>query len=112
LIDAKLVSDPDPSAAIVAYAASLAWTGHAGSTLDATGYLHVAADALHLIASAARIGGLVSLILFLAVARRRQAVLLAHDAAKRFSTLGIVSVATLLLTGIANAAILVARSAG
>lgn len=98
--------------AALGLAASLAWTGHAGSTLDATGYLHVAADALHLIASAAWIGGLVSLILFLAVARRRQAVVLAHDAAKRFSTLGIVSVATLLLTGIANAAILVGSFRG
>jgi putative copper resistance protein D len=98
--------------AALGLAASLAWTGHAGSTLGATGYLHVAADALHVIASAAWIGGLVSLILFLAVVRRRQAVSLAHDAAKRFSTLGFVSVATLLLTGILNAAILVGSLRG
>jgi putative copper resistance protein D len=46
----------------------------------------------------------------LAVARRHQAVAwasLARDAAERFSTLGIISVAILLVTGIVNAWILV-----
>jgi putative copper resistance protein D len=98
--------------AALGLAASLAWTGHAGSTLGATGYLHVAADALHLIASAAWIGGLVSLTLFLALTRRSQPASLAHDVAKRFSTLGMASVATLLLTGIVNAAILVGSLRG
>jgi putative copper resistance protein D len=92
------------------FIAAIAWTGHAGSTLGEMGNLHLAADALHLFAAAAWIGGLVSLALLLSAARRHQAFAwasLARDAAQRFSTLGIVSVATLLLTGIASAWILV-----
>ncbi|WP_439925281.1 copper homeostasis membrane protein CopD [Nitrobacter sp. JJSN] len=90
--------------------AAIAWTGHAGSTSGETGYLHLMADALHLIAAAAWLGGLVSLALLLAAAWRYHAlawVSLARDAAQRFSTLGIVSVATLLVSGIINSWILV-----
>jgi putative copper resistance protein D len=92
------------------FIAAIAWTGHAGSTLGEMGNLHLAADALHLFAAAAWIGSLVSLALLLSAARRHQAFAwasLARDAAQRFSTLGIVSVATLLLTGIVSAWILV-----
>jgi putative copper resistance protein D len=94
-------------AAALAFAASLAWSGHAGSTIGETGYLHLAADALHLMAAAAWIGGLASLILFLGAAYRSKAASLARDVVERFSTMGMVSVAALLLTGFINAAILV-----
>lgn len=94
-------------AAAVAFAASLAWSGHAGSTAGEAGYLHLAADALHLTATAAWIGGLASLILLLAAACRNKTISLARDAVSRFSIMGMVSVATLLLTGFINAAILV-----
>ncbi|WFU37797.1 copper homeostasis membrane protein CopD [Bradyrhizobium sp. CB82] len=94
-------------AAALAFAASLAWSGHAGSTAGEAGYLHLAADTLHLAASAAWIGGLASLILFMAAARRNKVISLAHDVVRRFSIMGMVSVATLLLTGFINAAILV-----
>jgi putative copper resistance protein D len=90
--------------------AAIAWTGHAGATLGETGNLHLTADVLHLIAAAAWLGGLVSLALLLAAARRHQAVAwasLARDVAQRFSTLGIISVGALLVTGIVNAWILV-----
>jgi putative copper resistance protein D len=90
--------------------ATVAWTGHAGSTLGKLGNLHLTADALHLVAAAGWIGGLVSLALLLAAARRNQGfgwASLAADVAQRFSTLGIVSVGTLLVTGIVNAWILV-----
>src|SRR6266702_1160779 len=90
-----------------ALAASLAWTGHAGATVGATGYLHLVADALHLIAAAAWLGGLVPLILLLSAAHRNEAMLLATDAVRRFSTLGIISVAALMLSGLINAIILV-----
>ena len=93
--------------AALAFAASLAWTGHAGSTLGTLGYLHVAADALHLMAAAAWIGGLVSLFLFLAATRSSKSMSLASDAVGRFSTLGMIGVAALMLTGLINAAILV-----
>jgi putative copper resistance protein D len=90
--------------------AAIAWTGHAGSTVGELGDLHLAADALHLIAAAAWIGGLVPLALLLAAVQRHRGIegaSLALVAARRFSTLGIVSVATLLVTGIVNASILV-----
>jgi putative copper resistance protein D len=92
------------------FVASIAWTGHGGSTPGETGEVHLAADALHLCAAASWIGGLVSLVLLLSAARRHQAMAwasLAREAAQRFSTLGVVTVAILLLTGIVNAWILV-----
>jgi len=92
------------------FTAAIAWTGHAGSTLGELGNLHLTADALHLIAAASWIGGLVPLALLLAAARRHQDFAwasLARDAVQRFSTLGLVSVGTLLLTGVINAWILV-----
>jgi putative copper resistance protein D len=92
------------------FIAAIAWTGHAGSTLGELGNLHLAADALHLIAAAAWIGGLVPLTLLFAAGRRNQGFAwasLARDAAQRFSTLGMVSVGTILATGIVNAWILV-----
>src|SRR5438105_9420541 len=55
------------------FLAAIAWTGHAGSTLGAMGNLHLTADALHLIAAATWIGGLVPLALLLAVVRRHRA---------------------------------------
>lgn len=90
--------------------AAIAWTGHAGATPGAMGDLHLSADALHLVATAAWIGGLVSLALLLAAARSHRDLAwtsLARDVARRFSTLGIVSVAALLATGFVNAWILV-----
>jgi putative copper resistance protein D len=97
-------------AAALGLTAAIAGTGHAGSTLGEMGNLHLAADALHLLAAAAWIGGLVSLVILLTAVRRHQAGAspsLARDAAKKFSTLGIIAVATLLLTGTVNAWILV-----
>jgi putative copper resistance protein D len=90
--------------------ASIAWTGHAGSTMGELGVFHLLSDTLHLVAAATWIGGLASLALFLAAVPRQHAdgwAALVQDAAQRFSTLGIVSVATLLVTGIVNTAILV-----
>src|SRR5436190_15817184 len=40
---------------------TIASTGHAAATLGATGTLHLTADALHVLASAVWIGGLLSL---------------------------------------------------
>ena len=90
--------------------ASLAWTGHAGATAGQAGDLHVAADALHLCAAAAWIGGLLSLLLFFAAARRTRSpdwMSLVRKATERFSIMGMVSVAVLLATGLVNAWILV-----
>jgi putative copper resistance protein D len=97
-------------AAALGLTAAIAWTGHAGSTTGGMGILHVTADMLHLVAAAAWLGGLVSLVLLLAAARRRQAdgwASVARQATTRFSALGIAAVATLMSSGVVNAWILV-----
>jgi putative copper resistance protein D len=95
-------------ASALGLAATIAWTGHAGSTPDETGILHVTADMLHLTAAGAWSGGLASLTWLLAGTRRDPAhASLAREVTRRFSTLGIASVGTLFSTGIVNAWILV-----
>ncbi|WP_407147869.1 copper homeostasis membrane protein CopD [Bradyrhizobium sp. ORS 86] len=88
-------------------AGSLAWTGHAGASVGAAGYLHLTADALHTVAAAAWIGGLVSLITLLATSRIREDVSVVRHAIERFSTMGMICVAIILFTGIVNGVILV-----
>jgi putative copper resistance protein D len=90
--------------------AAIAWTGHAASTLDELGFLHLTADALHLCAAAAWVGGLVSLALLLRVVRCHRAsvgVALELDVLRRFSALGMASVAALVISGAVNSWILV-----
>lgn len=92
-------------AAALGLTAAIAWTGHAASTLGEKGSLHLAADALHLVAAASWVGGLVPLVLMLAAFRRDDVAAsasLAESAARRFSTLGVVSVGTLVATGFVN----------
>ena len=87
----------------VAFVGSLAWAGHAIGGQGVEGALHPAADALHLIAAAAWVGTLVPLALLLGLATGDAAALATMRAATlRFSTLGLVSVATLLASGIVN----------
>jgi putative copper resistance protein D len=96
--------------AAVGLMASIAWTGHAASTPGATGNLHLFADALHVLAAAAWIGGLVPLVLLLAAIGKippLPGAALARDAARRFSTLGMLGVAILVLSGVVNAWILI-----
>lgn len=93
--------------AAVCLVASIAWTGHAGSTPYRLGYLHLGADALHLAAAAAWTGGLVSLLLLLNALPHSGAEERQLDAIRRFSALGMLGVATLIVTGIVNAWILV-----
>jgi putative copper resistance protein D len=89
---------------------AIAWTGHAGSTLGELGNLHLTADVLHLGAASAWIGGLFGLSILFATGRRRSAFEwepLQLDAVLRFSTIGMISVAALIISGIVNAWILV-----
>jgi len=82
-----------------------AWTGHAGATPGVAGEFPLAADALHLLAAGAWLGGLAPLAMLLAAAWRgkepRWAIVTAI-AVRRFSLLGVISVSTLLASGIAN----------
>ena len=100
------ISIPFTSAVVVtaaAFTGTLAWAGHAAGGLGAEAILHPAADVLHLVAAAAWLGALPPLLVLFAAARDDKASLtIARSATLRFSTLGMISVATLLLTGIIN----------
>ena len=86
-----------------AFVGSLAWAGHAIGGQGVEGIVHPAADVLHLIAAAAWVGALIPLALLLGMAQRdTDGLAVARTTTLRFSTLGIVSVATILLTGIVN----------
>ncbi len=78
----------------------LALIGHAGATPGAAGRLHLASDAVHLIAAGVWLGGLPALALLLSTPHPPRG--LAARAAARFSTLGVASVAALLASGIVN----------
>lgn len=82
-----------------------AWTGHAGATPGVAGEFPLAADALHLLAAGAWLGGLPPLAMLLAAAwqgKEPRWATVTAIAVQRFSLLGIVSVSTLLASGIVN----------
>jgi copper resistance protein D len=86
-----------------AFVGALAWAGHAIGGQGVEGVLHPAADVLHLIAAAAWLGTLVPLALLLGLAENDAAALAtARAATLRFSTLGVITVGTLLCTGLVN----------
>ena len=86
-----------------AFGGALAWSGHAAGGLGSETVIHPAADVLHLIAAAAWVGALLPLIVLFAAAGADDASLaIARTATTRFSILGIISVGTLLATGIVN----------
>jgi putative copper export protein/mono/diheme cytochrome c family protein len=89
-----------PAAAV---AAALVHSGHAAATEGWLGTLHRAADGLHLIAASAWLGGLMPLALLLAAASRKEiSPAAAREATARFSILGVLSVGTLIVTGVVN----------
>jgi putative copper resistance protein D len=85
-------------------AGALAFAGHAASGEGVDGVVQEAANFLHLVAAAAWVGALLPLAVLLGGAQGRgaPAVAIARAATLRFSTLGIVSVAMVLATGIVN----------
>jgi putative copper resistance protein D len=90
--------------ASAAFAGTLAWAGHGGATPGSAGFIHGAADTLHLVAAAAWLGGLVPLAVLLRWSLQadhiQQAPLL--DVLRHFSNLGIAAVAVLLVSGAIN----------
>lgn len=88
-----------------AFVLSLAWAGHGAAADDLPfDFLHLPADLLHLLATGAWLGALVPLGVLLAQAQRGSAedLAVAHRATSRFSTLGVVCVGILIVTGTVN----------
>jgi copper resistance protein D len=88
-----------------AFGASLAFAGHAAAGDGGEGAAHLTADVLHLVAAAAWVGALVPLAIVLGAAKdegNSSALAIARSATRRFSTLGVASVGTVLATGIVN----------
>jgi copper resistance protein D len=82
---------------------SLSFAGHAIGAEGAESIVHPLADVLHLVAAAAWVGALVPLALLLAITGKDPSALaVARAATLRFSTLSVVSVATLFVSGIIN----------
>lgn len=93
-----------------ALVATLAWAGRGAAGSGFSVAIHLISDLLHLIAAAAWIGALLPLALLIGAAGRadgEQSVATAREAVLRFSTFGILSVGTLLVTGIVNSWMLV-----
>jgi copper resistance protein D len=90
-----------------AYLALPALAGHAAGGQGIERYIRIVADMLHLLAAGAWVGALPALAIVLIAARREAAIDSAARAARRFSTLGTISVATLVVTGTINSLYLV-----
>jgi putative copper resistance protein D len=86
------------------FAGALAWSGHGAATPGGAGDVHLMADMLHVIATAIWLGGLIPLVMLMRQLIRSPdengSVLL--DALRRFSNLGLIAVATLVVTGVLN----------
>src|SRR6266567_1088391 len=86
------------------YLGSLAWAGHAAAGAGSQRLLQLPSDVVHLFAAGGWLGALPGLVFFL---RRSPSLNAAAQAAGRFSTLGVVCVGALLLSGLVNAWFLV-----
>ena len=92
-----------------AYLGALAFAGHGAEGLGFDQNIHLASDILHLNAAGLWLGALVPLALLLVHLRRSRGenwVVAAAAAGGRFSTLGILAVGILLVSGTINAAFL------
>ena len=88
----------------------LAFAGHAASSPGLTGFVHLAADILHLIAVSAWLGGLLPYVIVLGGRNDwapKPSIESARKITRRFSDVGIVAVMTIAATGVINAANLV-----
>jgi putative copper export protein/mono/diheme cytochrome c family protein/peroxiredoxin len=83
-----------------AYLASLAWAGHAASGQGSEGLLQLSSDIVHLLAAGGWLGALPGLVFLLG---HDETLRSAAQAIRRFSTLGVVGVSALVLSGLANA---------
>ena len=90
--------------------ATLAWTGHGSVDEGPIGWIHLGADILHLIASAAWVGALLGLVLLVMRPLSRvdsEQLDLTHRALHGFGAIGTIVVATLVVTGLVNSWLMV-----
>ena len=89
--------------------ATLAWSGHAAATEGALGLVHLASDVVHLLAASAWIGALAmfGLLLFPGREPTDELVRASRRALAGFATVGSILVGSIVLTGLANVALLV-----
>jgi putative copper export protein/mono/diheme cytochrome c family protein len=90
--------------------ATIAGAGHAAAGTGWAGTLQLVADAAHLLAAGAWIGGLLPFAWLFAALRRAGgplAAVAAYDGATRFSRIGLLAVTTLVVTGSINSIFLV-----
>lgn len=82
---------------------TLAWNGHGAMDEGNPGMIHLAADILHLLSSAAWLGALAGLLLLLwGSLRNDERLPLTYRALADFSSVGTILVAVIVLTGLAN----------
>jgi putative copper resistance protein D len=79
-------------------AMTLVWSGHAAASEGMAGWLHLAGDAVHILAAALWIGGMACLLLTLRPARAH----LAESMLRAFAWIGTIVVALLIVTGLLN----------
>ena len=90
--------------------ATLAWTGHGAMDEGATGWVHLVADILHLLAAGTWIGALLGLTLLVTRAPSRidaTHLRLTHRALRGFGRVGTIVVGTIVVTGLVNGWLLV-----
>ena len=110
LFEARLQADAPVRGALsvglaMSLVGTLAFAGHAAAGSEIEGTVHLIIDILHLVAAAAWLGALLPLALLLSAACSKSddaGMSIACTATLRFSTLGMVSVGTLVATGIVN----------
>jgi putative copper resistance protein D len=93
---------------------SLAWTGHGNSDSGLSGWVHVGSDSLHLLTAGLWVGALIPLCVLAADALRRGTAASDYELASglvRFSSIGILVVAILLLSGVINSWFLIGPAA-
>ncbi|MEO7689169.1 MAG: copper homeostasis membrane protein CopD [Sphingomonas sp.] len=84
--------------------ATLAWTGHGSMDEGTRGWIHLAADVLHLLAAGGWLGAIAALLLLLrpSVVADPSNLEVAHRGLDRFSGTGTLLVGLILVTGIIN----------
>lgn len=86
--------------------ASFAWSGHGAASEGPVGLVHLAADIAHALAAAVWLGALAGFCLLLIRPSTREAGVTARSLAG-FASIGTVTVAVLVITGLINAAFLI-----